>query len=50
LPFSSVKDASSDNRYYNSKILKRVEEIAGGKQIPSRTEPIPGAQYIYEAA
>jgi YgiT-type zinc finger domain-containing protein len=28
-------------RYYHSSILKKVEEIAEGKQAPERTEPIP---------
>lgn len=37
-------------RYYHSKILKRVDEVAEGKQIPLRTEPIPVAQYIYGVA
>ena len=37
-------------RYYNSKILKRVDEIAEGKQVPLRTEPIPVAQYLYKIA
>ncbi len=31
-------------RYYHSTILKRVEEIAQGKQVPDRTECIPVAQ------
>lgn len=30
-------------RYYHSTILKKVEEIAEGKQIPERIEPIPVA-------
>lgn len=30
-------------RYYHSAILKRVEDIATGKQIPERTESIPVA-------
>jgi len=37
-------------RYYNSSILKKVNEIADGKQVPVRTEPIPVAPYIYEMA
>jgi YgiT-type zinc finger domain-containing protein len=37
-------------RYYNSRVLKRVEEIAEGKQVPMRTESIPVARYIYGAA
>lgn len=37
-------------RYYNSTILKKVNEIAEGKQIPARTEPIPVARYVYEMA
>jgi len=31
-------------RYYHSTILKRVDEIAEGKQAPARTEAIPVAQ------
>lgn len=31
-------------RYYHSTILKRVDEIAAGKQAPIRTEVIPVAQ------
>ena len=31
-------------RYYHSKILKRVDEIAEGKRVPTRTETIPVAQ------
>ena len=31
-------------RYYHSTILKRVSEIAEGKQTPARTEAIPVAQ------
>lgn len=31
-------------RYYHSTILKRVEEIVHGKQVPERTECIPVAQ------
>jgi len=30
-------------RYYHSSILKKVEEIAEGKQLPERTEAIPVA-------
>ena len=30
-------------RYYHSSILKKVEEIAEGKQVPERTEAIPVA-------
>ena len=30
-------------RYYHSSVLKRVEEIATGKQLPERTETIPVA-------
>ncbi len=37
-------------RYYNSKIMKKVNEIAEGKQMPARTEPIPVARYVYEMA
>jgi YgiT-type zinc finger domain-containing protein len=37
-------------RYYHSTILKRVDEIAEGKRIPARTEPIPVDQYIYGLA
>jgi len=37
-------------RYYNSKILKKVDEIAEGKQAPARTEPIPVSRYVYEMA
>jgi hypothetical protein len=31
-------------RYYHSTILKRVDEIAEGKQAPARTETIPVAR------
>ncbi len=30
-------------RYYNSKILKKVDEIANGRQLPDKTERIPVA-------
>ncbi len=30
-------------RYYHSTILRRVEEIAEGRQVPERTEAIPVA-------
>jgi len=30
-------------RYYHSSILRRVEEIASGRDAPDRTEPIPVA-------
>jgi len=30
-------------RYYNSAILKKVEDIALGRQVPDRTESIPVA-------
>ncbi|MGA1870724.1 MAG: hypothetical protein ACMUJM_19490 [bacterium] len=33
-------------RYYHSTILKKVEEIAEGKQAPERTEAIPVAHLI----
>lgn len=31
-------------RYYHSTVLRKVEEIATGKQIPERTEMIPVAR------
>jgi len=31
------------NRYYHASILRRVEQIATGREAPSRTEPIPVA-------
>ncbi len=33
-------------RYYNSKLLKRVEEIASGEQDPDKTETIPVAHLV----
>ena len=38
--------SSCGYRYYSSKILKRVEEIAEGKENPERTETIPVAHVI----
>ncbi len=37
-------------RYYNSKIVKRVDDVAEGKGGPQKTENIPAAEYIYDVA